>query len=602
MPKSNIWRERLGTPNKKIRKTTSESGSTQIKGYILAMAMLTFLSGAIAQVVLTEIMYDAAGNENYDEFIEIYNLGAEPVDMTAWMTSDGTAQDIIISIGEGTVLQANQFGIILDGGYLENSTYYDSLIPEEALRLTIDNATFGSYGLSNSTAETVSLINPLGTVTSSHTYTLGNEPGYSEEKIILDGGDDPDNWQDSESWNGTPGAPNSVSPDTLDLALQEIKFQPNNPQANQPVTARVKVENVGLQTIDYFSIILGIDVDGDGAFDPDEEFGEVESTNLTSGDTTWMDCPMPLLPGGLYYVMASSDFQDDNPENNVVTGYLAVGSSTGALIINELFYKPLPNQCEWIELYNPHQSPVNIAGWRFTDSNGLSDTSRHMVLPRQPLWIEPSSFAVLAQDSSVTGFSIPTGTALFVGGSSWPTLNNTGDSLMLFDIYAQPIDSVFYLGDWSEAENGVSLERICPSHPPNDPLNWADCVDPDNATPGRENSVLFHPSTGAQLLFCEPNPFSPDGDGRDDALFIRFNLPVATARVNLKIFDVRGRLVRWLMNNQPVGSATEVIWDGTHGNGVKARIGIYIVYLEALNATSGIIKSAKRTVVLAEKL
>jgi hypothetical protein len=559
-------------------------------------------TSATAQVVLSEIMFDAAGNENYDEFIEVFNLGPWPVDLAHWRISDGVGIDTIISIGEGTLLQVGQFGIILDGGYLENSTYYDSLIPDEALKLTIDNATFGSSGLSNSTPETVSLINPYGTVISSYTYTLGNDPGYSDEKVRLELGDDPFNWHDSERWNGTPGAPNSVQPDSLDLALIVMEFEPENPQNNDQIMVNVKAQNIGIQDIGSFTLYFGIDANYNRTLEPSESFGEITIQSLESRDTTWMAYPVPDLLPGLYSILAWADFEDDVDSNNVIDRSLGIGSQSGAVIINEILFNPLPDHGEWIELYNPGEGPVSLSGWRFADSRGIADTSRHMVLPQTPIWIDPFGYAILAEDSTIYEFDIPEGTPIEVGGNDWPSLNNSGDSLMLYDLSFQPIDSVFYQGAWSHAGNGVSLERISPTHASNDPLNWSDCVARDHATPGKENSVLFHPSGEEEILTCEPNPFSPDGDGRNDVLFIHFRLPIPTARVNVKIFDVRGRLVCWLLNNQPVGSAGEVIWDGAHGSGVKATIGMYIVYFEALNAASGMVKSAKRTVILAGKL
>jgi hypothetical protein len=554
------------------------------------------------QVVLSEIMYDAAGNENYDEFIEIYNLGPWVVDMGGWRVSDGSMEDTIISVGEGTLLQVGQYGIILDGDYQGNSTYYDSLIPESALKLSINDNTFGSGGLSKSTAETVSLINPYGTVSSLYTYTLGNAPGYSEEKIREELGDDQSNWRDGLRWNGTPGFRNSVQPDSLDLGLVAMEFEPENPGANDSVVVRVKAMNLGIEPIEYFTLALGIDADGDQVFDPNEEFDQVEYSGLGSQDSIWLTQPMPTLASGLYLVMAETDFLDDDSSNNHVSRTLAIGTEAGTVIINEIFYKPLPGLCEWVELFNPGPGPVNLAGWRFADSHGIADTSQQMVLPQNPLWIDPGGYAILSEDSTVLDFSLPMNTPLYVGGSQWNALNNAGDSLMIFDVSLHPVDSVFYLDDWSHTGNGVSLERINPSHASNDPVNWADCVVTEHATPGRANSVLIQPSAGEAMLQCEPNPFSPDGDGRDDQLFIRYHLPFATTQMNIKIFDVRGRLVRWLMNNQAVGSAGEVIWDGKHGNGVTATIGMYIVYMEAINASLGIHKSAKRTVVLAGKL
>jgi hypothetical protein len=569
---------------------------------IVLVIMVFYVSLAMGQVVLSEIMYDAAGNENYDEFIEVYNLGDCAVDMAGWRISDGTAEDTIISIGDVTLLQVGQYGIILDGDYSENSTYYDSVIPESALKLTINGHTFGSYGLSNSTPETVSLINSNGTVVSSYTYTLGNEPGYSEEKVREELGDDPSNWRDALRWNGTPGFRNSVQPDSLDLALVAMEFEPIFPAPNQTVIVRVKAINSGIDSIGNFTVLFGIDTDNDRKFDPDEEFDRIEYSGLGELDSIWLERPVPELESGLYLIMVRSDFLDDDSTNNFISRTLAVGTEAGSVIFNEIFYKPLSGQCEWVELFNPGQGPVNLARWRFSDSHGISDTTQQMVIPENPLWIDPGGYAMLAEDSTILNFNLPVNTPLYVAGSHWLTLNNSGDSLMLFDATFKAVDSVFYLDDWSKAGDGVSLERINPSHASNDPLNWADCVAAEHATPGRVNSVLYQPPAGEGMLRCEPNPFSPDGDGRDDQLFIRYRLPYATTQMNIKIFDVRGRLVRWLVNNQTVGSAGEVIWDGKHGNGVTARIGMYIVYMEAINAGYGFHKTAKRTVVLAGKL
>jgi len=574
----------------------------EIIAIVLVVVMVFCTSLAISQVVLSEIMYDAAGNENYDEFIEVYNLGPWVVDMAGWRVSDGTSEDTIISFDEGTLLQVGQYGIILDGDYLENSTYYDLLIPDEALKLTINQSTFGNYGLSNSSPETVSLINSFGTVISSYTYTLGNEPGYSEEKARLEFGDDPSNWRDGLRWNGTPGFRNSIQPDSLDLALVTMEFEPVFPNANEPVMVRVKAINSGIDSIGNFSVSLGIDTDNDQVFDLDEEFDQIECGGLAELDSVWLEQSVPVLESGLYVIMAKGDFEDDDSTNNFINRTLAVGTEAGSVIINEIFFKPLSGQCEWVELFNPGQGPVNLAGWRFADSHGIADTSEQMVLSQNPFWVDPGGYAILSEDSTVLDFNLPLNTPLYFGGSHWNTLNNSGDSLMLFDATFQRMDSVFYLDSWSNAGDGVSLERINPNHASMDPLNWTDCVATEHATPGRVNSVLFHPAAGEEMLRCEPNPFSPDNDGRDDQLFVRYHLPFATTQMNIKIYDVRGRLVRWLMNNQTVGSAGEVIWDGKHGDGVTARIGMYIVYMEAINASHGFYRTAKRTVVLAGKL
>lgn len=103
-------------------------------------------------------------------------------------------------------------------------------------------------------------------------------------------------------------------------------------------------------------------------------------------------------------------------------------------------------------------------------------------------------------------------------------------------------------------------------------------------------------------LEVRPNPFSPDGDGREDNCVIAYSLKGNVNRIRIRIFDVKGRLVRTLVNSEPSGSSGEVAWDGFGENREKLRIGIYIILLESLNANSATIETLKKTVVLARPL
>jgi len=82
----------------------------------------------------------------------------------------------------------------------------------------------------------------------------------------------------------------------------------------------------------------------------------------------------------------------------------------------------------------------------------------------------------------------------------------------------------------------------------------------------------------------------------------RNNIWKATKQVRIKIFDSKGRLVRTLLHNQPSGSSGSVIFDGKDDAGDALRIGIYIIFLEAINEGSGVVENIKTVVVVARKL
>jgi hypothetical protein len=49
-------------------------------------------------------------------------------------------------------------------------------------------------------------------------------------------------------------------------------------------------------------------------------------------------------------------------------------------------------------------------------------------------------------------------------------------------------------------------------------------------------------------------------------------------------------LIRTLTNNQPGGSSGSVIFDGRDDSGEALRIGIYIIFLKAINKGSSLVE------------
>lgn len=64
-----------------------------------------------------------------------------------------------------------------------------------------------------------------------------------------------------------------------------------------------------------------------------------------------------------------------------------------------------------------------------------------------------------------------------------------------------------------------------------------------------------------------PNPFNP-------TTTIKLNLP-RPGDVSLKVFNVRGELVRTLVNGQLEAGAHDIVWDGASNNGGQAASGVY---------------------------
>ena len=273
-----------------------------------------------------------------------------------------------------------------------------------------------------------------------------------------------------------------------------------------------------------------------------------------------------------------------------------------ALIINEIMYDPFTGVGEYVEFYNLSSESVNVGGWKFEDENGninkLSQTS--FVIPSK-------EYFILASDSTAfTYFNLFEYPYKNIVGASSLGLVNTGELILLKDVRGNVIDSVFYSDKWNNrniaSTKGKSLERINPNLNGNDPLNWSTSVNSLGGTPGNQNSIFAENLNQSTNISVNPNPFSPDNDGFEDFTVINYNLSQATAQVRIKIFDSKGRLVRTLLNNQASGSSGSVIFDGLDDETHALRMGIYIIFLEALNDNSGIVETIKSTVVVARRL
>jgi len=72
-----------------------------------------------------------------------------------------------------------------------------------------------------------------------------------------------------------------------------------------------------------------------------------------------------------------------------------------------------------------------------------------------------------------------------------------------------------------------------------------------------------------------PNPFNP-------ATTISYSVPEgAAAAVDMKVYDIRGQLVRTLVNESKEAGSYTVFWDGTDESGRKVSSGVYFYRMRA---------------------
>ena len=114
-------------------------------------------------LLINEVMYHPAENENTNEWIELYNPTSEPLDVSGWMIADEKETDTLqadTDHGDGTTsIPPGGYAIITDKGTTIYETY---TVAENAIRLSVDDSTLCGYGLNNQ-KEKIILIDPIGT-------------------------------------------------------------------------------------------------------------------------------------------------------------------------------------------------------------------------------------------------------------------------------------------------------------------------------------------------------------------------------------------------------------------------------------------------------
>jgi len=102
-----------------------------------------------ADILINEIMYNPEPNDNYNEWIELYNPTDQFINISSWTITDNYAEDYLdgdFDHGNGTtIIPPKGLAIIADHG---TKIYENFLIPDNTIRLYVDDSSIGN-GLGN---------------------------------------------------------------------------------------------------------------------------------------------------------------------------------------------------------------------------------------------------------------------------------------------------------------------------------------------------------------------------------------------------------------------------------------------------------------------
>ena len=433
---------------------------------------ITYYLPQRGDIVINEILPDPTPQVNLpnDEFVELKNNKPFPVTLNGWKFADAATT---ITLPTFTI-PADSFAIICKSAVADSfiARGFDDILLvglNSLPSLNNSNDDLTLYDNSNNIIDFVSY------ALSWYGDALKDDGGWSLERI------DPttacgegQNWRASLDANGgTPGKQNSVFGNFIDVtAPLAVALEIILPDTLKIIFSET-IDSTTAANVNNYSL-------SNGMGNPAEVIVSKNEVRLIF--TAEID-------SSINYTLTIQNIQDCTGNINTLQTLnieVPVAAKQFDVLITEIYADPEPSyglpNAEYIELYNATNKTISLNGWKFSDNTSTA------TLPNKNLL--PQSYLILCSVNNIQEFSL-LGDVL--GVSSFPSLNNTGETLIIKDELENIIHAVTYADSWYrdnlKKEGGFSLEMVDLNSPCSGADNWKASEASIGGTPGAENSV-----------------------------------------------------------------------------------------------------------------
>jgi hypothetical protein len=277
------------------------------------------------------------------------------------------------------------------------------------------------------------------------------------------------------------------------------------------------------------------------------------------------------------------------------------------VLINEVLFNPKPNGVDFVEIYNHSDKTFDFKDLKIASVNDKGEVANIKSIRNQTLLFEPKSYWVISSDTEIIKNQYYSNHPNnFIEITSMPSFNDISGSVVILNKDSSIIDQLNYDENIHFAllkdVDGVSIERSLFDLTTNAKGNFRSATaSVGYATPADKNSQYLENKETTEEIVLVSQTISPDNDGFEDVLRILYHFTSANYVAKVSIYNSDGKLTKRLINNESIAAEGEWIWDGITDDGVKAKTGIYILYVEIFNI-NGETKKYKKTFVAASKL
>lgn len=319
----------------------------------------------------------------------------------------------------------------------------------------------------------------------------------------------------------------------------------------------------------------------------------ISNVVLVNPTTIELSLSQPLEEGIIYQFLPFTSF--DCLGNSSINGDTLIFGLTaqpepGDILINELLFNPASGGSRFIEVINVSQKFINLSSLAI----GRISSTHNDILPTGVNEIlDPGVIAVFSPEPSdiLARYEVPHPSKLF--DAIIPSWDDQSDnvSILANGIF---IDSFTYFSSWHlpviADQNGVSLERVSNAAPTSAASTWHSASSTSGyGTPTGPNSQMIISSGQAESPFTVTNrQFSPNEDGYKDFLALNFLLTSGEEIGSVWIYDLEGREIARLIDNESLGTSTIVQWDGRTSESLLAEMGIYVIFVQLWDAAGNV--------------
>jgi hypothetical protein len=327
-------------------------------------------------------------------------------------------------------------------------------------------------------------------------------------------------------------------------------------------------------------------------------------------ETSVLKYPFPFESDMTYTVTVLNALHDcvGNPlSGNAFTDF-AVSQPPGKtdVVINELLFNPADNTSAFIELYNRSDNVLDLSSLSLGRADSRSGVlSKTLDFNQYPFILFPGNYVAITDRAE----NLPHNKFLMNPRSilehpdlfSFPVEEGF---IVLMDTAFQIMDELHYSGLMHDpilsSVKGISLERIDPDKPSDDPDNWHSASSSSGySTPGSKNSQAIARDDQWEVSLV-PEIFSPDNDGIDDYVTLHLQPDEPGWMASIMVFDVRGRKINDLTVNCLLGTDEYFTWDGKWSDERPADAGMYVIFGQ-ITTPRGKNKNFKKVIPLVRK-